>query len=108
MPGFSDRFIGAAQLPQLSEAPDNTHVLGESSAVKDLSYRDLRQLLIQRSPHDAEHMRRTGIRCAEAEWGIPIIVHGTNALTAGFASCRTTTSSAFTPSSTGHPVPGPR
>src|SRR5688572_25527792 len=36
---FPDRFLGAAQLPQLSEAPDTKHVLGElERCVKDLGF----------------------------------------------------------------------
>jgi predicted TIM-barrel fold metal-dependent hydrolase len=81
---FPDRFIGAAQLPQLSNAPDTTHVLGElERCVKDLGF-----IATYASPDPGGRRTTPGMwepywnplyaKCQEL--GIPIIVHGTNAL----------------------------
>jgi len=81
---FPDRFVGAAQLPQLSHAPDTTHVLGElERCVKDLGF-----IATYASPDPAGRRTTPGMhepywhplyaKCQE--WSIPIIVHGTNAL----------------------------
>lgn len=81
---FPDRFAGAAQLPQLSNAPDTKHVLGElERCVKDLGF-----IATYASPDPGGRRTTPGMheeywfplyeKCQE--WGIPIIVHGTNAL----------------------------
>ncbi len=81
---YPDRFIGAAQLPQLSNAPDTTHVLGElERCVKDLGF-----IATYASPDPGGRRTTPGMHEAYwhplyakcQEWDIPIIVHGTNAL----------------------------
>ena len=81
---FPDRFIGAAQLPQLSDAPDTTHVLGElERCVKELGF-----IATYASPDPGGRRTTPGMHEAYwhplyakcQEWDIPIIVHGTNAL----------------------------
>ena len=78
----SFRFIGAAQLPQLSNAPDSP--IGRTErCVKDLGF-------IARTPSPDPGGRRTTPGMHEPywyplyekcqEWGLPIIVHGSNAL----------------------------
>ena len=81
---FPDRFAGAAQLPQLSNAPDTRHVLGElERCVKDLGF-----IATYASPDPGGRRTTPGMheeywyplyeKCQE--WSLPIIVHGTNAL----------------------------
>ncbi len=81
---YPDRFIGAAQLPQLSNAPDTSHVLGElERCVKDYGF-----IATYASPDPGGRRTTPGMHEAYwhplyakcQEWGIPIIVHGTNAL----------------------------
>jgi predicted TIM-barrel fold metal-dependent hydrolase len=81
---FPDRFAGACQLPQLSDAPDTRHVLGElERCVKDLGF-----IATYASPDPGGRRTTPGMheeywhplyeKCQE--WSLPIIVHGTNAL----------------------------
>jgi len=81
---YPDRFIGAAQLPQLSHAPDTKHVLGElERCVKDLGF-----IATYASPDPGGRRETPGMheeywhplyeKCQELQ--LPIIVHGTNAL----------------------------
>jgi predicted TIM-barrel fold metal-dependent hydrolase len=81
---FPDRFLGAAQLPQVSEAPDTKHCLGElERCIKDLGF-----VATYASPDPAGKRTTPGMweaywfplyeKCQE--WSVPIIVHGTNAL----------------------------
>jgi predicted TIM-barrel fold metal-dependent hydrolase len=81
---FPDRFLGAAQLPQLSDAPDTSHCLDElERCVKDLGF-----VAVYASPDPAGRRTTPGMwepywfplyeRCQELK--VPIIVHGTNAL----------------------------
>ncbi len=81
---FPDRFFGAAQLPQLSNAPDLSHCIPElERCVNDLGF-----VAAYVSPDPAG--RRTTPGMHEAYWyplyekcekmDIPLIVHGTNSL----------------------------
>jgi predicted TIM-barrel fold metal-dependent hydrolase len=81
---FPDRFLGAAQLPQNSNAPDTKHVLPElERCVNELGF-----IATYASPDPGG--RRTTPGMWEAYWfplyekcqelKLPIIVHGTNAL----------------------------
>jgi predicted TIM-barrel fold metal-dependent hydrolase len=81
---FPDRFIGACQLPQLSNAPDTKHVLGElERCVKDLGF-----IATYVSPDPGARRTTPGMwepywfplyeKCQELN--LTIIVHGTNAL----------------------------
>lgn len=86
---FPDRFLGAAQLPQLSDAPDLGHCLPElERCVTELGF-----IAAYVSPDPAG--RRTTPGMHEPYWyplyekcqalGIPLIVHGTNALDRRFS-----------------------
>ncbi len=81
---FPDRFLGAAMLPQLSDAPDLTHCLPElNRCVTEYGF-----CAVYASPDPGG--RRTTPGMHEEYWyplyaraqelGIPVIVHGTNAL----------------------------
>ena len=81
---FPDRFLGAAQLPQVSDAPDTKHCLAElERCVKDLGF-----VAVYASPDPAGRRTTPGMwepywfplyeKCQELR--APIIVHGTNAL----------------------------
>jgi predicted TIM-barrel fold metal-dependent hydrolase len=81
---FPDRFLGAAMLPQQSDAPDLSHCLDElNRCVSEYGF-----CAAYASPDPAG--RRTTPGMHEAYWyplyervqelGIPLIVHGTNAL----------------------------
>jgi predicted TIM-barrel fold metal-dependent hydrolase len=81
---FPDRFLGAAMLPQLSDAPDLTHCIAEL----DRCVRDYGFVAAYVSPDPAG--RRTTPGMHEPYWfplyaraqelGVPLIVHGTNSL----------------------------
>lgn len=81
---FPDRFVGACQLPQVSEAPDTSHCLDElNRCVSEYGFG-----AAYVSPDPGGKRTTPGMhepywhplyeRCQEL--GIPIIVHGTNAL----------------------------
>ena len=81
---FPDRFLGAAQLPQNSNAPDTAHVLRElERCVEDLGF-----VATYASPDPGGRRTTPGMwepywfplyeKCQELK--LPIIVHGTNAL----------------------------
>jgi predicted TIM-barrel fold metal-dependent hydrolase len=81
---YPDRFLGAAQLPQISEAPDTKHVLPElERCVKELGF-----VATYASPDPGGRRTTPGMhepywfplyeKCVELD--LPIIVHGTNAL----------------------------
>jgi predicted TIM-barrel fold metal-dependent hydrolase len=81
---FPDRFVGACQLPQVSEAPDTSHCLGElNRCVSEYGF-----AAAYASPDPGGRRTTPGMhepywfplyeRCQEL--GIPIIVHGTNSL----------------------------
>jgi predicted TIM-barrel fold metal-dependent hydrolase len=81
---FPDRFLGACMLPQLSDAPDLSHCLGEL----DRCVREYAFVAAYASPDPAGRRTTPGMhepywyplyeRCQEL--AIPIIVHGTNSL----------------------------
>ncbi|MGH3322422.1 MAG: amidohydrolase family protein [Streptosporangiaceae bacterium] len=81
---FPDRFVGACQLPQVSEAPDLAHCLDEL----DRGVREYGFGAAYVSPDPAGRRSTPGMhepywyplyeRCQQL--GVPIIVHGTNAL----------------------------
>lgn len=80
---FPDRFLGACQLPQDSNAPDTTHCLAELDRCVDEGF-----VAAYVSPDPSGRRTTPGMhepywfplyeRCQEL--GIPIIVHGTNSL----------------------------
>jgi predicted TIM-barrel fold metal-dependent hydrolase len=81
---FPDRFLGACQLPQLSDAPDVSHCLDElNRCVTEYGF-----VAAYASPDPAGRRTTPGMhepywhplyeRCQEL--GIPVIVHGTNSL----------------------------
>ena len=81
---FPDRFLGACLLPQLSDAPDLTHCIGElNRCVTEYGF-----VAAYASPDPAGRRTTPGMhepywyplyeRCQELD--IPIIVHGTNSL----------------------------
>jgi len=79
---FPDRFLGAAQLPQLSNAPDLSHCLPEL----ERCHKDLGFVAAYLSPDPAGQRTTPGMH--EAYWypvyeycqknELPIIIHGTN------------------------------
>jgi predicted TIM-barrel fold metal-dependent hydrolase len=81
---FPDRFLGACQLPQVSDAPDTAHCLPEL----DRCVRDHGFVAAYVSPDPAGRRTTPGMhepywfplyeRCQELD--IPLIVHGTNSL----------------------------
>jgi predicted TIM-barrel fold metal-dependent hydrolase len=81
---FPDRFLGAAMLPQVSDAPDLSNCIGEL----DRCVRDYGFVAAYVSPDPAG--RRTTPGMHEPYWfplyaraqelGVPLIVHGTNSL----------------------------
>jgi predicted TIM-barrel fold metal-dependent hydrolase len=81
---FPDRFLGACQLPQVSDAPDTTHCLAEL----DRCVRDHGFVAAYVSPDPAGRRTTPGMhepywfplyeRCQELD--LPLIVHGTNSL----------------------------
>lgn len=81
---FPDRFLGAAQLPQQSEAPDSKHMLDEI----DRCVKDWGMIAVYVGPDPAGKRTTPGMH--EPYWydlyekcqrdGLPIIVHGTNSL----------------------------
>lgn len=86
---FSDRFLGAAQLPQQSELPDTRHCLPElERCVNEYGF-----AATYVSPDPGGRRTTPGMheeywfplyeRCEEL--GIPLIVHGTNSLDRRFA-----------------------
>jgi predicted TIM-barrel fold metal-dependent hydrolase len=81
---FPDRFLGACALPQLSDAPDASHCIGElNRCVTEYGF-----VAAYASPDPAGRRTTPGMheaywyplyeRCQELD--IPIIVHGTNSL----------------------------
>jgi predicted TIM-barrel fold metal-dependent hydrolase len=81
---FPDRFLGACQLPQLSDAPDMAHCIGElNRCVSEYGF-----VAAYASPDPAGRRTTPGMhepywfplyeRCQELD--IPVIVHGTNSL----------------------------
>ena len=86
---YPDRFIGAAQLPQLANAPDTTHCLDElRRCVDELGFQG-----VYVSPDPEGRRNSPGMH--EPYWdpiyeacqerGLPIIVHGTNCRDPRFA-----------------------
>jgi predicted TIM-barrel fold metal-dependent hydrolase len=87
---FPDRFIGACQLPQISSAPDLSNCVSElTRCVKDLGFG-----AAYVSPDPGGRRTTPGMHEpywyplyeAAQEFGIPLIVHGTNSLDPRFSA----------------------